>query len=149
MKGRNSMKPKEERRALKRLYDQIPTFKCRPGCSDCCGPVVGTKQERALAPFLNSLKDTISLIDVLRRGGASQELAAGPLLANALQGCSTCPYVVENGGGCAIYDDRPFLCRLFGASEEKWMTCPHGCGPEKKLSVEQTQKLFHQYLRLM
>jgi hypothetical protein len=24
------MKPKEERRALKKLYSQIPTFKCRP-----------------------------------------------------------------------------------------------------------------------
>jgi uncharacterized protein len=143
------MKPKEERRALRKLYDQIPTFKCLAGCSDCCGPVVGTEQEREQAPFLHSWDDTQSLIDVLQKGGASQELAAGPLLANIMNGCNGCPYVVENGGGCAIYSDRPFLCRLFGASEEKWMTCPHGCGPEKKLSVEQTRKLYHQYLKLM
>lgn len=24
---------------LERLYAQIPTFKCIPGCTDCCGPV--------------------------------------------------------------------------------------------------------------
>lgn len=143
------MKPKEERRALKRLYSQIPTFKCRPGCSDCCGPVVASKQEQEVAPFLRSWEDTMSLIDILKTGATAQELVAGPLLANAMSGCNSCPYVVQGGGGCAIYDDRPFLCRLFGASEDPWLTCPHGCGPAKKLTLEQTQKLYHQYIKLM
>jgi uncharacterized protein len=144
-----AMKAKEERRALKKLYSQIPTFKCRPGCSDCCGPVVASKTEREDAPFLNSFEDTMSLVDVLSKGGSGEELAAGPLLANLMHGCSSCPYVIENGGGCAIYSDRPFLCRLFGTSEDEWLTCPHGCGPTKKLSVEQTRKLYHQYIKLM
>jgi Fe-S-cluster containining protein len=57
-----------------------------------------------------------------------------------------CPYI-ENGG-CAIYQDRPFLCRLFGAVERGRMKCPHGCGPEYPLSEAQAHKLMEQYLSL-
>ena len=38
----------------------------------------------------------------------------------------TCPYVED--GKCAIYRDRPIICRLFGTVED--LQCPHGCKPE-------------------
>jgi len=30
---------------LEALYEKIPTFKCIPGCMDCCGPVPFSKVE--------------------------------------------------------------------------------------------------------
>lgn len=54
-----------------------------------------------------------------------------------------CPYI--KSGGCAIYQDRPFLCRLFGAVERGRMKCPHGCGPEEPLSEAQAHELMEQY----
>jgi uncharacterized protein len=117
------MKSKQEKRELAELYSMIPAtdLPCVEGCSDCCGPVPASREE-------------------LRRG---------PKLFDALISCSSCPYVVKNGGGCAIYDDRPFMCRLFGASEEPQMQCPHGRGASRKLSVAATRDLTRRYLRLI
>ena len=32
-------------RKLEIIYNQIPKFKCIPGCTDCCGPVPFSKTE--------------------------------------------------------------------------------------------------------
>lgn len=53
-----------------------------------------------------------------------------------------CPYA---NNGCDIYDQRPFMCRLFGASDHPLLTCHRGCGPEKKLSDHETRRLTSQY----
>lgn len=37
----------------------------------------------------------------------------------------TCPYA--SASGCAIYDKRPLICRLFGTTDD--LPCPHGCRP--------------------
>lgn len=55
-----------------------------------------------------------------------------------------CPYQCEEG--CAIYKDRPLICRLFGASEDQRLKCPHGCGPKKPLTKEETAKIMVEYL---
>jgi uncharacterized protein len=140
------VKPKQERKELKRLYSRIPTFKCVEGCSDCCGPVPATRQERKNAPALMEAETALQIMDVLAAGGAStEELALAPEFTPAL--CITCPYVIENGGGCAIYDNRPFLCRLFGTIPA--MPCPHGAGPEKMLSKAEERELMHAYHKLI
>jgi hypothetical protein len=48
-----------------------------------------------------------------------------------------------------VYDKRPFLCRLFGATADAAMRCPHGLGPEKPLSEFQTKLLLGRYLKLV
>lgn len=101
----------------KDLYSKIPTFQCRIGCSDCCGPVPFSKWEW-------------SKIQDKRKGTRL-----------------TCPYV--NNGKCDIYEDRPLICRLFGASEVEMLTCPHGCGPAQKLSVEQTREMMAKYFEIL
>lgn len=30
---------------IRKLYKKIPSFKCKPGCHDCCGPVPWAKVE--------------------------------------------------------------------------------------------------------
>ena len=97
------------------LYRGIPAFGCRPGCTDCCGPVPFSAQEWA-------------------RINPEERRKAKSL---------TCPYAGKRG--CAIYERSPMVCRLFGASEDARLRCRHGCGPAIPLSIEATELLMREY----
>lgn len=99
----------------KALYAQIPSFKCKPGCTDCCGPV----------PFSAWEKGRIK-IEPAKDG-------------------RPCPYLTETG--CSIYEERPFMCRLFGTVPE--MPCEHGCAPAKMLSSAEGFKLLRKYKKMV
>jgi Fe-S-cluster containining protein len=51
-----------------------------------------------------------------------------------------CPALKD--GRCSVYEQRPTICRLWGATES--MRCPHGCTPANAL----TQTQSHELLRL-
>jgi hypothetical protein len=125
------VKPKHERRELEKLYKEIPTFECIPGCHDCCGPVTGTREELRRAPKLNSTEGWVQMV------------LDGKVIWD---GCLICPYVTE--AGCGIYEDRPMICRIYGATEDPALQCPHGRKPEKPLTVTQTRMLFDRYLKV-
>jgi hypothetical protein len=97
------------------LYKRIPAFRCKPGCSACCGPVPFSRTERGRIPD----KRTAVGID--------------------------CPY--SGPRGCAIYEKRPFMCRLFGAAAS--LPCPFGCRPDRMLSAEEADDLTRRYVELM
>ena len=48
-------------------------------------------------------------------------------------------------GRCSIYENRPFVCRIFGTSE--LLKCDD-CNPERFLSEAETNDIVHQYVRL-
>ena len=48
-------------------------------------------------------------------------------------------------GKCTVYENRPFVCRIYGASE--LFKC-EDCVPERMLSEEETLELVHQYVQL-
>ncbi|MDI6760875.1 MAG: hypothetical protein QMD05_08605 [Candidatus Brocadiaceae bacterium] len=56
----------------------------------------------------------------------------------------TCPYATL---GCEIYDNRPFLCRLYGTVEK--MLCPFGRRPKMLLTEDQKTILMNQYCALL
>lgn len=126
------MKPKEERRELEKLYAQIPKFKCISGCTDCCGPVPASREEIRRSPQLGGYIDQLEQL-------VSDDVRSW---------CATCPYARENHG-CAIYNERPLLCRLFGATVDPRLQCVHGCGPERPLSQAVTNQLMLRYLKIM
>ena len=45
-------------------------------------------------------------------------------------------------------DQRPFVCRMFGASVNPILKCKHGCRPKVLLTKKQSSKLMKRYLRL-
>lgn len=57
----------------------------------------------------------------------------------------TCPKL-DKEKRCTVYENRPFICRLFASSEI--LPCPYGYGPEHPLSEEETRALLREYLRL-
>jgi len=104
----------------KQLYDKIPSFKCKPGCADCCGPVPFSRWEW---------------------GRVMDKRYAAPAYMKTL----TCPYAVD--GRCEIYEQRPLICRMFGAVDALLMACPHGCGPARKLTDEQAKEMLRVYVQ--
>lgn len=61
--------------------------------------------------------------------------------------CLTCPY--SSPMGCAIYEERPIMCRLFGAVDDPMLKCPHGRGPEKPLTAAEGRAIANEYARLV
>ena len=54
-----------------------------------------------------------------------------------------CVFLTEKG--CSIYENRPFVCRLFGTSE---IASCDGCAPERFLTKEETLALSGSYAKL-
>jgi Fe-S-cluster containining protein len=126
------LKPKQERRLLEKLYAQIPKMECISGCHDCCGPVYGSREELKKAPLLSETYD--SKLDFMIEHGVHCD------------SCLSCPYVTASG--CGIYDDRPLICRLYGATEDSALQCPHGRAPERKLTLLETRQIWREYAKL-
>lgn len=104
------------------LYARIPKIECRQKCQVYCGAIVqlGAYTEAERPEIERAFKNA----DVARPPGAS------------LLECSA----LDVHGRCAIYAERPAICRFFGVVEG--MTCPHGCEPERLLShAEMTEIL--------
>ena len=93
---------------------RIPTFACKPGCHDCCGPVTTSTEEMARLPVKSE-----------------QEHAA------ALEQLS-CPHLGEQG--CQVYAERPLICRLFGTTPK--LACPNGCRPETMVDPQVEQQIY-------
>ena len=98
-----------DREHLEKLYAQIPTFDCKPGCSECCGvvPVSGIEAE--------------SLPPIVEKKGKDCQFIS--------------PF------GCTVYENRPLMCRLFGAVNHRALTCPYGAGPELKLEDSKAREI--------
>lgn len=54
--------------------------------------------------------------------------------------CKTCQFSTSEG--CAIYANRPLICRLFGAVDTPWLTCPHGASAAQLLSEDDATELL-------
>ncbi|SDD60109.1 hypothetical protein SAMN04488581_2635 [Mycolicibacterium neoaurum] len=90
--------------SLERIYRSVPTVECKGLCSEACGPIDMAPAERDRIPVvIPSPQDALEAI----AGGGS----------------AACPALVD--GRCSVYEDRPLICRLWGAVES--MPCPHGC----------------------
>jgi len=111
---------KGELELLEALRAQIPTFQCKPGCQDCCGLIIWSRtewQRAASHPAGQCIGPDTSL---------------------------SCEYQAHEGERrCAIYSERPILCRLFGASQEKLLKCPHGCKPKQPLTIKETRRIVN------
>jgi hypothetical protein len=107
-----------ERKFLEKLYKSVPTFTCVEGCSDCCGPVFTTKTEAE--------KLGIEVGTLTNKPGEEK-----------------CRFAGERG--CSVHNDRPLMCRLYGATDIEELVCPHGRKPGKPLKKVQTTELIGKY----
>jgi Fe-S-cluster containining protein len=106
-----------DRDIIAKLREEIPTFKCTPGCHDCCGPVTTSSEEMSRLPVKSDAEHDAALNDF------------------------NCVHLGPNG--CEVYGERPLICRLFGTTPR--MACPNGCRPEKMIDTK-VEKQVHQYI---
>lgn len=93
---------------------EVPTVRCKGICTDACGPVDGGPLERQR----------------MRRAGVKlppHRRAVAEMVISDFNYC--CPALVD--GRCSTYEERPMICRTWGASED--MRCPYGCEVEGDL----------------
>lgn len=102
-------------RVIRSLYAQIPDVNCKGLCQESCGPIEMSKTERRLI-------------------GVTVTHDPKTLTCNQL----------DEGGRCSIYEDRPLVCRLWGAVPE--MSCPFGCEPT--LTSEEGHALMRGMFRI-
>lgn len=103
--------------SLKELYNKIPKFTCIPGCHACCGPVPCNPEEQA----------------ALHLGT--------PIIPTKIDNV-TCIFLTDQG--CSVYANRPFMCRLFGTTQN--IRCPRGAKPNKLLTPKQEKKILQKYI---
>lgn len=96
---------------------QIPTFACRPGCHDCCGPVTASSEEMARLPVCSEAAHAAALDDW------------------------SCPHL--GPAGCQVYSERPLICRLFGTTPR--LACPNGCRPEVMIDTGVEQQILRYF----
>lgn len=58
----------------------------------------------------------------------------------------TCVFVNPGDFLCNVYDDRPRLCRIFGASEEFYLRCPW-LKPDGSRRTRSERRRFHRDMR--
>lgn len=135
MKQRDELSENDEDRKLRKIYRRIAAagpVPCIEGCSDCCGPVYFSRLELKRAPRLE--ENMVAL----------KQLLGMNLGVDWHFSCSACVYVTAEGK-CGIYKDRPFVCRIFAATEEPALKCPHGRKAPNPISIEETHKLCQEY----
>lgn len=99
--------------SLAKIYAAVPEVHCKGLCQQCCGPVfMSATEERLIAAKHGSIP---SYLPNLR-----------------------CDKLKD--GKCSIYQDRPLICRLWGAVRR--MQCPHGCRPKHFLPDHDARALL-------
>lgn len=106
-----------EARTFEELYALIPSPRgCTGQCAESCGPIGFSTEEGRRLEAAGCHIPNIHEREILR--------------------VETCPALVD--GRCSVYEARPALCRVWGASEP--MPCPFlGCSVLDPLTTEETE----------
>lgn len=116
-------KKRKETLALRKLYKKIPNCHCKGLCFETCGVVIFSNSEMERVKEKAEWKE--------------YEFGFIPISNEGL----TCAFLKDSR--CSIYEDRPFFCRIYGASQK--LKCEFGCKPtlnrEKELEI--SKKYFN------
>ncbi|MDO8465115.1 MAG: YkgJ family cysteine cluster protein [Gallionella sp.] len=105
------------------LLSALPTFQCKEGCFDCCGPVIMSRLE---------------YMRCIQASGRTAKDIKRQMQDNLKQGVYTCPLLDIETRRCSVYAVRPAICRLFGVVDGK-LLCPHGYAPENSALLSDSQ----------
>lgn len=103
---------------LDALYAAVPAMQCKGLCHHSCSSVMMTEVERERIAARHGVTIPDGAFELGKPGGR-------------------CP-ALNIFGRCAVYGDRPLVCRLWGAVPG--MECPHGCEPVGGMLSEETGK---------
>jgi Fe-S-cluster containining protein len=117
---------------LNKIYKKIPKFKCPPGCSACCGPV----------PLCS--KEVLILKEIVKDNPDKSISEGLDSFVTPIDSKMNCKF--SSIKGCTVYENRPFMCRLYGTTES--LKCPLGCKPTWYLTPTEENELMNSYKSL-
>lgn len=125
----NPMTNAEKLARIDAILATIPSFKCKPGCADCCGPVQLTRLEYHRC---------------VKASGRTAQDVRQQMEKNIKRNIYKCPLLNAKTNQCSVYEVRPAICRIFGTTKE--LSCPHGYAPEPEqmLSEERAREILAQ-----
>lgn len=101
---------------IRGVWSKIPSTNCKGLCTDQCTAIAMSEGEHAVLrqriPSFPRVNEMISDLTEQREG-------------------YHCPALTF--GRCIVYEDRPTICRLYGAVDHQLLRCPHGCEPDEGL----------------
>lgn len=139
----------KKRWTLKELYEQCPPVPCPEGCDSCCGPTPFSVEELRRVEHLlppNAKIESVRRALPQMEGLPSLEgclVAVKPVVQDG-ERVAACAFK-KKGGGCEIYEDRPFVCRLYGTFAE----CENGLVSDPPLSKRQVDGMVNVYQKIV
>lgn len=119
---------------LKKVYDQVPDVECKGLCHRQC----------SMIPVEPCEQDVIMDISGAFQHNPRIGIAHGDrVLPLSPQG--QCGYL-DAFKKCAVYENRPLICRLYGAAEG--LECEHGCKPKRYLDRDEVVKLLRKVQKI-
>lgn len=135
----------KKRWTLRELYDQCPPVACEPGCDACCGPTPFTRTELARVASRLPFGAEVAPVRLAVPG-----LAGLPGMADTLvvvkqdENGFTCCGFKKPGGGCMVYEDRPFICRAYAT----FSPCPKGRMAAEPVDEKRMAAMTRAYRRI-
>lgn len=109
---------------IRKIWDTIPSARCKGLCQESCGPIFASDIERR----------------ILAEHGITIPEYSLEALFTGLATHRACPALVD--GACSVYEVRPTVCRLWGATDD--MPCEFGCSPVFRLSAASGRRLLNE-----
>lgn len=104
------------------IYARLPTVACKGLCHEACGPIHVSPLELARMQAVRPLSPKVIHGENVR--GARTHVI--------ISKSQTCPHLHPDTKKCQVYDQRPLICRAYGALTD--LRCDHGCVPSKSMS---------------
>lgn len=105
------MTPDERMAAIQKLYEMLPPMSsCKGLCSAACTDIDMSELERQRIEHRHQVKIKTRSLNVIQQHGQKKCRA------------------LKKDGRCGVYEDRPLICRAWGAIEAG--PCPFGCVPD-------------------
>jgi hypothetical protein len=111
----------EKTEAIRKLYEILPKMECKGLCVGSCTDIDMSSHERWLIEQRHQIK--------IKTRDFGTIIRTGPKVCRAL----------SKDGRCKVYEDRPLICRAWGAIEPA--PCPFGCKVDRLLSDEEYKAL--------
>lgn len=108
------------------IYAKVPDVHCKGLCHEACGPIMMSDAEQKRIQERHGFIPSAPIQRIAFTGGVD---------------AFTCSALKD--GRCSIYEDRPLVCRLFGAVRgNPLMKCEFGC--KATLPDHKARKLLRQ-----
>lgn len=142
------MSPMNPKDSIKAIWDKVPDVHCKGLCIQSCGPIMMSNAE---AQNLQEKYGFVPKAAVQDNDGNAIDGLDTVLMNTIMQiGTDAVTCSALKDGKCSVYEDRPLICRLFGAIRGSRIMpkCPYGCRPDSWLLDRKAKKMLDQMDRI-